>query len=247
MFVWLIIGHIWHSQEPDTSPCRTGEHSGTLMSSHSFTMALMWVFLIGGFLIGFFTICVHACEEGSCTGWDTCRFFLLCCTCGLCDIGKKTRKGREVSQRSHYRYSENKKAYSDVRKQWIAKALNLVSSFGFVSKPVTQQGQHTQRQNHSNPGFIDIKDYDQVNQGQTIELRNLPSQRNNLNIPNQMVMTYQPQTNYMISGYQQPLYMTANYPALINYANQSNTKMNHQINHIPVIKSFSQVRLIVFN
>lgn len=36
----------------------------------------------------FFTICLIANEEGSCTWHDYWRYLCLGCTCGCCDIGK---------------------------------------------------------------------------------------------------------------------------------------------------------------
>ena len=36
----------------------------TLLSMHLASLICWWVFVVGGFIIGFFVVIVHACDEG---------------------------------------------------------------------------------------------------------------------------------------------------------------------------------------
>jgi len=87
-FVWAIIGHNWLSESGPiceaAAPSATGWDLGLLI--------VWWVYFGLGIFIALLTVCIQACDEGSCTCENCICGCIMCCTCGLC--GKSSvRKG----------------------------------------------------------------------------------------------------------------------------------------------------------
>jgi hypothetical protein len=64
-----------------------------LRTADTVAAAFMWVYIFGGGLVAVMALVTYSCDEGSCIGWDVGRFLVLFFTCGLLDIGKKTKDG----------------------------------------------------------------------------------------------------------------------------------------------------------
>ena len=79
-FVWAIIGHSWLSA---VSPvCQ--ELLGSAFTWDYILIVIFWAFIGIGLLVGAVTLCIQACEEGSCTWTSVCASCIYCCTCGQC-------------------------------------------------------------------------------------------------------------------------------------------------------------------
>lgn len=91
---WASQGYSWISKE--TSQCK---------ELKSLTLAwvltiFFWVFVIVGFVIGFFTMLFMAIDEGSCSCLNVCYGCIFCCTCGICNP--------KVSQQEQQRRQERR-------------------------------------------------------------------------------------------------------------------------------------------
>lgn len=79
-FVWAIIGHSWlgSSSQLCKNTCPN------LISWVYVLIIVFWVYVGLGIAIFLLTICIQACEEGSCGCEYVCGCCISCCTCGLC-------------------------------------------------------------------------------------------------------------------------------------------------------------------
>jgi hypothetical protein len=76
---WASQGYAWISKENNS--CKDLK---ALTLAWILTI-FFWVFVIVGFVIGFFTLLFMAIDEGSCSCLNLCYGCIFCCTCGICN------------------------------------------------------------------------------------------------------------------------------------------------------------------
>eukprot|EP01019_Chilodonella_uncinata_P003230 GABU01004087.1.p1 GENE.GABU01004087.1~~GABU01004087.1.p1 ORF type:complete len:158 (-),score=24.18 GABU01004087.1:57-530(-) len=79
-FVWAAIGHSWIGSSSQL--CR--DTCPNLITWTYILIIVFWVYVGLGAAIFLLTICIQACEEGSCGCEFICGCCITCCTCGLC-------------------------------------------------------------------------------------------------------------------------------------------------------------------
>lgn len=79
-FAWAIVGHSWLAQSgrvcESFCPSTTGWDLALII--------IWWVYLGIGLFVALLTICIQACDEGSCTCENCICGCIMCCTCGIC-------------------------------------------------------------------------------------------------------------------------------------------------------------------
>jgi len=214
--VWLIIGGVWDNSEPSNSPCSLTDAGKSLLSFHRASLVILWIYLAVGAFVFIMTIIIYACDEGSCTMHDTCRFTWLCCTCGLCDIGKSQKPKKQTYQQQTYvdnsaasnnnssnidnqspqYYQERRQNYPEKRNDWLTSSMNLLGKFGWGKKAPTNNNNYQQQ-----PVIMIAQQLPPQNNPNMIILSQ-PATQNQMN-SNQQQQGY-PQLYHQESGYEQP-------------------------------------------
>lgn len=120
-FIWTIIGFVWLGKVEKTSHCY--ENNAFTIKMDMLNTIIMIIFIITGLFLFCCTLLVSACDEGSCQIYDLCRCCFLVSTCGLCDIGKRTKKKQIEHVNNH-------------NSQWISTSKNILEYLGFYKPQI---------------------------------------------------------------------------------------------------------------
>ena len=98
--VWAIIGSSWLSS---ISPL-CSDALGSVVTWDNVLIIIFWCYLFIGVLVGCVTLCIQACEEGSCNWTSVCAGCIFCCTCGqCCESTLKTSNQKRIQVDIGYR------------------------------------------------------------------------------------------------------------------------------------------------
>jgi hypothetical protein len=101
-------------------------NNGFLMTAMAINLYAMIIFLVVGAIVFIWVLCVYSCDDGSCTSSDFWRCWCLIVTCGLCDMGRNSKRKYNKNEANI-----NKADYKTSRKGWIHSSKRICGCLGF--------------------------------------------------------------------------------------------------------------------